>query len=80
MGTLGGLGRMALGFHQRSQDGEVPGLVGWVGACCPGLVALPEKGSRVRAQPGRHLGPWVGRPQQPSHGRAESGHMGAAEG
>lgn len=50
-----------------------------VGACCPGLVALPE---RIEGQGAtcRHLGPWVGRPQQPSHGRAESGHVGAAEG
>lgn len=79
MGTLGAWVGMA-GFPSEVSRRGSAGACGLeVGACCPGLVALPE---RIEGQGAtwRHLGPWVGRPQQPSHGRAESGHMGAAEG
>ena len=48
-------------------------------ACCPGLVALPER-SEGQGAAWRHLGPWVGGPEQSLLTAALSGHVGAAEG
>lgn len=59
----------------------MPGLVGWrwvLAACCPGLVALPER-SEGQGAAWRHLAPWVGGPEQSLLAATLSGHVGAAE-
>lgn len=59
----------------------MPGLVGWrwvLAACCPGLVALPER-SEGQGAAWRHLAPWVGGPEQSLLAAVLSGHVRAAE-